>query len=507
VKIQLNVLQNAPFQASPSTGGSPARAAQVIRDGKRTVARTLAQLRGGSSPAALDRVDAPLQSFYAAIDSIYTIGASGLGYGRAADRLAGVAGRNEALVAGLLDDAGRDYDSRASSADTEATVGSIAVIVLLLAGFGVLYRGVARARASAERLARENARLLEASREDALTDALTGLRNRRGLMLDLEAVLPSSPGSHNRFILALYDLDGFKQYNDTFGHPAGDALLVRLGERLRVAVAGAGGAYRMGGDEFCVLVPVGEQAGERIVHDAADALTEEGERFTIGCSYGAAYVPLETSSPAEALMLADQRMYENKAGGASASQQSADVLIRVFAERLPQLSERTTRVCRLARRTAERLGLPEHDVKTVALAGQLHDIGKTAIPDAVLGKAASLDAHEWEFIRRHTIIGERIVRSAPALAQTAKLIRSSHERMDGAGYPDGLIGEAIPIGARIIAVCDAFDAMTSERPYRAARSPEEALAELRGCAGTQFDAEVVDAFLATVAEERTVAAQ
>jgi HD-GYP domain-containing protein (c-di-GMP phosphodiesterase class II) len=125
----------------------------------------------------------------------------------------------------------------------------------------------------------------------------------------------------------------------------------------------------------------------------------------------------------------------------------------------------------------------------------------------VLGKAASLDAHEWEFIRRHTIIGERIVRSAPALAQTAKLIRSSHERMDGAGYPDGLIGEAIPIGARIIAVCDAFDAMTSERPYRAARSPEEALAELRGCAGTQFDAEVVDAFLATVAEERTVAAQ
>jgi two-component system cell cycle response regulator len=310
---------------------------------------------------------------------------------------------------------------------------------------------VARARASAERLARENERLLEASREDALTDALTGLRNRRGLMLDLEAVLPSSPDSHNRFILALYDLDGFKLYNDTFGHPAGDALFLRLAERLQATVARVGGAYRMGGDEFCVLVPVGEEAGERIVHDAADALTEEGERFTIGCSYGAAYIPLETSSPAEALMLADQRMYENKAGGASASQQSADVLIQVLAERLPQLSERTTRVCRLARRTAERLGLPEHDVKTVALAGQLHDIGKTAIPDAVLGKAASLDAHEWEFIQRHTIIGERIVRSAPALAQTAKLIRSSHERMDGGGYPDGLIGEAIPIGARIIA--------------------------------------------------------
>ena len=130
----------------------------------------------------------------------------------------------------------------------------------------------------------------------------------------------------------------------------------------------------------------------------------------------------------------------------------------------------------------------------VRLAAQLHDIGETAIPGTVRNKPGPLDAHDWEFMHRHTLVGERIVLAAPALAYTAPLIRSSHERIDGQGYPDGLAGEQIPIGARIIAVCDAFDAMTSDRPYRAATTPEAALAELARCAGTQFDPEVVQAF-------------
>jgi two-component system, cell cycle response regulator len=364
----------------------------------------------------------------------------------------------------------------------------------LLGAFAVFYRRAVRARATAERLSAENERLLQSSREEATTDALTGLRNRRALMSDLDEQLSGDP----RLILALYDLDGFKQYNDSFGHPAGDALLARLGESLAATVKGLGTAYRMGGDEFCVLVPAGPEAGERIVRHAADALTEEGEGFAIGCSYGAAYIPAETDYGPEALRLADQRMYQNKAGRSPASRESTDVLLQVLSERIPELSDHLSGVSRLAGLTARELGLSEHEVKRVALAGELHDVGKTAIPVAVLNKPSKLSEDEWDFVRRHTLIGERIVRTAPSLAHTAKLIRSSHERYDGAGYPDGLSGDAIPLGASIVAVCDAYDAITSDRPYRAARSREEAIAELRRCSGTQFNPDVVEAFCSVV---------
>ena len=152
---------------------------------------------------------------------------------------------------------------------------------------------------------------------------------------------------------------------------------------------------------------------------------------------------------------------------------------------------------------AERLGLPAHEVKLHPLAAELHDVGKTAIPDAILNKPGPLDDDEWEFMRRHTVIGERIILAAPSLAPTAELVRSSHERFDGTGYPDALRGEEIPLGASIIAVCDAFDAMVSERPYRDAMSPADALVELRRCAGTQFDPGVVEAFCAVAEESDT----
>jgi HD-GYP domain-containing protein (c-di-GMP phosphodiesterase class II) len=160
-------------------------------------------------------------------------------------------------------------------------------------------------------------------------------------------------------------------------------------------------------------------------------------------------------------------------------------------------------VAELAEKTAERLGLPAHEVKLIALAAELHDVGKTAIPDAILNKPGPLDADEWEFMRRHTVIGERIILAAPSLAPTASLVRSSHERFDGTGYPDALRGDAIPLGASIIAVCDAFDAMVSERPYRSAMAVGAALDELHNCAGTQFDPRVVDAFSALVADRES----
>jgi HD-GYP domain-containing protein (c-di-GMP phosphodiesterase class II) len=196
------------------------------------------------------------------------------------------------------------------------------------------------------------------------------------------------------------------------------------------------------------------------------------------------------------LRVADQRMYEHKSSGGrvSATRQAADVLLQVLVEQDDRLADHGSDVARLAAETAERLGMSEYETRRVHLAAQLHDVGKSAIPDSILAKPGPLDDEEWAFMRRHTIIGERIVRAAPSISHTAPLIRSSHERMDGRGYPDGLRDEQIPLGARIIAVCDAFDAMTTERSYRSGVSVTDALAELRRCAGEQFDPRVVDVF-------------
>jgi two-component system cell cycle response regulator len=338
----------------------------------------------------------------------------------------------------------------------------------------------------------DNVRMLAASRDEARTDALTGLGNRRALVDDLELALadPAQPA----VVLALYDLDGFKHYNDTFGHSAGDALLTRLGGALRATVGDRGQAYRMGGDEFCVVLGAGGGDPDTLVAESAFALTERGEGFAVGCSFGAIRLPEEATTTKAALSIVDTRMYLDKAGGRqSAGAQSRDVLRQAVSERNPELGRHTTGVAVLSGAVARLLGLDRGQIEEVRIAAELHDVGKVAIPDAILEKAGALDDTEWEFMHRHTIIGERIVGAAPALAGVAKIVRSSHERVDGAGYPDGLSGEEIPLGARIVFACDAFSAMTSERPYAPAITAEPALAELRRCAGSQFDARVVAA--------------
>jgi two-component system cell cycle response regulator len=153
-----------------------------------------------------------------------------------------------------------------------------------------------------------------------------------------------------------------------------------------------------------------------------------------------------------------------------------------------------SRVANLAVLTARQLRVADPDVERIRLAALLHDVGTTAIPDALLSKPGALDPSEWELMRTHTLIGERIVSGTAPLAHTAELVRSSHERFDGDGYPDGLSGNQIPLGARVIAVCDAFDAMTNHRSYRRAVSTVHALLELRRVAGAQFDIPVVNAF-------------
>jgi diguanylate cyclase (GGDEF)-like protein len=361
---------------------------------------------------------------------------------------------------------------------------------------------VAWLREGVERTQAELHELAEGKRLESLTDPLTGLGNRRKLMQDLEARfgIGELTGTDAPATFALFDLDGFKLYNDRFGHPAGDALLQRLGGGLATSMTGRGEAYRLGGDEFCVIVEAVEAEADLIVAAGAAALAETGDSFEIGASYGTATLPWEADTPAAALLLADQRMYAQKHGGrATASQQVTHVLLRLLAERQPRLGEHVAEVAALARATARRLGLGEEQIDEIVRAAELHDIGKTAIPDAILDKPGPLTDSEHEFVRGHTVIGERIVSAAQALRPVARLVRHSHERFDGGGYPDGLSAEQIPLGARIIAVCDAFEAMMSpERAYAPALSSDQAAEELRRCAGSQFDPAVVEAFVAEV---------
>jgi two-component system, cell cycle response regulator len=254
----------------------------------------------------------------------------------------------------------------------------------------------------------------------------------------------------------------------------------------------------MGGDEFCLLARRGPQEAEGLLAAAASALADDGEGWSIDCSYGATWIPSDATTAGDALLSADRRMYSNKTTRSSASRQLTDVLLQVLSEQDTQLDAHASHVAELAGQVAEALGQSEPEVQRVRLAAQLHDIGETAIPGTVRNKPGSLNAHEWEFVHRHTLVGERIVLAAPALAHCAPLIRSSHERIDGGGYPDGLASGQIPVGARIIAVCDAFDAMTSHRPFREPKTTDAALGELSRCAGTQSDPRVVHA-LSTIA--------
>jgi two-component system, cell cycle response regulator len=347
----------------------------------------------------------------------------------------------------------------------------------------------------------DNLRLLRASRGEALTDALTGLGNRRKLIAELESAL----GDDARAVsLVFFDLDGFKSYNDAFGHVAGEALLVRLARNLAAAVRGRGAAFRLGGDEFCIMLDPPAALGDPVVAAAAGALQERGDAFSIGASYGIAQLPAEASDPEQAVRLADERMYVHKdARRGTGRSQAYSVLVQVLVEREPELHDHLREVAMLARRTAIGLGLSSEELDEVVRAAELHDIGKIAVPDSIVHKPGPLDEGEWTIMRQHPVVGERILATVPALRTIGQLVRASHESWDGTGYPDRLAGEDIPLGARIIAVCDAFDAMSSQRPYAPPRTVEAAIAELRRCAGTQFDPAVVDAFCIAQAGTRS----
>ncbi len=372
-----------------------------------------------------------------------------------------------------------------------ATQVSVPLAAVVIAGVTV---ALAIVRATNTYL--HNLRLLARQTEAATTDSLTGLGNRRALGEDLQALLDAGEDAAT---LAFYDLNGFKLYNDTFGHAAGDQLLRRLGRALNDSVQRRGRAYRLGGDEFCVLLGGRYAPFSELIDDTRDSLAARGSGFDISTACGVIVVPDEAASVGAALTLADARMYEDKGPGSrTGPRQIQSVLMRMLSEREPTLGDHVFDVGELAVTIGGSLGMEGDELDELGRAAELHDIGKLAIPDAILRKPGPLNESEWRFMRQHTLIGERVLNVVPAMVRVARIVRSSHEHWDGTGYPDGLAGSEIPLGSRIVAVCDAYDAITAERTYDTARTPHEALDELRAGAGTQFDPEIVHTFCAHV---------
>jgi diguanylate cyclase (GGDEF)-like protein len=377
-------------------------------------------------------------------------------------------------------------------------VGSFVAIGAVAVGLGVacLVAVLARLLITFD----QNTRMLAASQDEAATDQLTSLANRRRLMSDLERVVTATPPES--MVLALFDLDGFKAYNDSFGHPAGDDLLRRLSKQLAKAMEPVGTAYRLGGDEFCILASTRSAAAAAICEAAEQALSDRGQGFSIGASWGKVLIPVEVVSPTDALRLADRRMYAKKGRRAdSVRSQTRSVLLSVLREREPGLEQHLDGTARLVKAFGKELALDAEELDVLVRASELHDIGKIAIPDEVLHKEGELSPDEWALMRKHTLIGQRVLDAAPALGQVAELVRSTHERWDGTGYPDGRAGSAIPLGSRVILICDAYNAMIEGRPYREALSSEQAIEELRAGAGSQFDPELVEVFTKRVVSD------
>jgi diguanylate cyclase (GGDEF)-like protein len=342
----------------------------------------------------------------------------------------------------------------------------------------------------------ENVRITVSVRRQSLRDQLTGLRNRNRLVADLNAAYAlEEPAEH---LLLLLELHGLKDYNDAFGRPAADALLRRLAVDLHAVLQAAGGhAYRLAGGEFATLAAVEGPGARELARAAVEALTNHGESFSISCSFGGSLLLREALGASSALRLADQRLVSAKQVRAAARRTPA-------SETLARALHRADAVSELAVALGARVGLDRPALAELDAAARLHDVGKSAIPEAILEKPESLDEAERKYIEWHTVIGERMLAGDPKLASVAKVVRASHERFDGTGYPDGLAGEAIPLGARIIAVCDAYHAMLSARPYRDALPVAQAVEELRGGAATQFDPDLVEAFLRLAAGEQAM---
>jgi diguanylate cyclase (GGDEF)-like protein/putative nucleotidyltransferase with HDIG domain len=363
------------------------------------------------------------------------------------------------------------------------------------------------------KLAEANRRIVELQHQlgaQTGNDALTGLPslNRFRIQLDIEVKRTRRHGQP--LCAAVLDIDGFRAINSRHGYAIGDEVLRATGGVLGAGLRAHDLACRTGADEFAVLMPATDAAGAEI---ALGRVLEEldgvqiGPISSISASVGVAVLG-RGDTGAQLLAAAGEGVQRARdaGGGRINADQGPDAptiadthrrdvvsaLSVMLLERDHYTGEHSESVVNLAGHVARGLGLDDGEVAHVQAAALLHDIGKVAIPDEILNNPGALSDEQWALMRDHTIIGERILRNIPGFGGVARIIRHEHERWDGTGYPDGLEGEQIPIGSRIILACDAYHAMTSDRPYRPAMPHAEAVAELTANVGKQFDAAVIE---------------
>jgi diguanylate cyclase (GGDEF)-like protein len=384
-----------------------------------------------------------------------------------------------------------------------------ALVALAAAPHSFLPRDVDLLRSYAVQvaIALANARMFEAQERLAARDPLTGLFNRREFDAGVTREIERCKRHGRGWTLVLLDLDGFKHVNDAHGHSAGDGALREAATALSGACRASDLAFRIGGDEFALVLPeTPDRAAATAVAERACQGVTGG--FGLSASYGIAVWPDDGLDRDTLLNIADRRLYEMKARRdgselATATDAAAEVLavlVDTLAASDPYMPEHTRVVAELSKAVGKRLGFAGDELRALRHAALLHDIGKLAVPRHILNKPGRLTEEEFEQVKRHSLVAPRMLERVPQLQPSLPLIRSAHERWDGNGYPDGLVAEQIPLGARIIAVCDAFHAMTSERPYKTAMSRGEAAAELRRCAGTQFDPQAVRTLLEELGE-------
>lgn len=377
---------------------------------------------------------------------------------------------------------------------------------------------VARAIASTMGVALENVRRYEDARYLADRDPVTGLLNHRTVHERLGEELSRARREARELSVVMMDLDGFKLFNDTYGHPIGDRVLREVATLLEAHLRTSDVLGRYGGDEFVAILPgSGIEEGRamaerlRLAVAARSYSTPEGTAVPIGMSFGVSSYPLSGDQSQELIEFADANLYRSKELGGNRVT-AGDGLDRLELRRLGTFGvldglvtavdnkdhytrRHSEEVTEYALAIARALGLSEETQRSLRIAGLLHDVGKIGVPDWILRKPGRLDDEEESVVRQHVLLGEMIIKDVPGLGEVIGAVGSHHERVDGGGYPRGLRGEAIPLLGRILAVADAYSAMTSNRPYRKALTPDEARAELLRCAGSQLDPIVVRAFV------------
>jgi len=373
----------------------------------------------------------------------------------------------------------------------------------------------------------ENAHLYAQYQQMAVIDELTGLYNRRHFYDVLETEIARTTRYGGYFSLIMLDLDGFKEYNDKFGHINGDAVIRSLGQTLKLSLRKSDISFRYGGDEFAVvLAGTDSKRAKRVIERIRIKWLQHPKALypmletPLGFSAGIAQFP-ENGATADGLVfIADTALYHAKSKGGYRTMLASDMesispeilqtatLDQVYAlaatvdAKDPYTYGHSRNVADIAQAIGKEIGLAGKELTDLYAVSLLHDIGKLGVPDAILTKPGKLTEEEWEIIKRHSAEGERIVSYVKDLSALVHMIRHHHEWYDGSGYPDGLKGGAIPLGARIISVADAYDTMTGKRPYKGPISHEEAAEELRRCSGTQFDPELVQAFIRVSKEQK-----